>query len=257
MMMQFPKLKPFTSSGAAEPVSSSVYPVLQSGFISFTKVGLLRPPPFEDMMIKRVLMKDYMTTNLDQFYNSNVTDLYLEWLNNKDLIRTFEFREKLLQTAFRAFACDDVYKWFSAQTKLTSISPSHEVFLTDTLKFVLHDNRGWNQPSYIGGANVGNVDTMNSVTHYHRQLDIHHTLSFIEHSGKPYSGALNIDPFFINPLVTGRRSVTDNSKQLPSNIVDFICKWTSQVNGFTDLLLSLYVMFGARNDVVNVREKGL
>lgn len=226
-MIQYPKLKPFTGVGRADPITSNNYPVLQSGFVSFTKDELLRPPPHEDMMIRRILMKDFMISNLDQYYNGAVSDLYEEWRKEPTLMRTFEFREKILQVAFKAFACDNMHRWFTVQSKLKSLSAMHEKFITETLNFI-----------------AGKAPRTIEATQWEK---------FIEHPTKIYNADIDIDAWFTsNPVCTYPATV-----QVPTNIANFLTDWVTRVNGFDDLLICLNIIFGSKAAITNVREKGV
>jgi hypothetical protein len=221
-MIQYPKLKSFSSTGKAEPINSNNFPVLQSGFVSFTKDGLLRPPPHEDMMLRRILMKDFMISNLDQYYNGEVTAVYEEWRADPSLMRTFEFRERVLLAAFKAFACENMHRWFTVQLKLHSLSIMHEKFLEETLNFIK-----WNTP---------------------RTIEATQWEKFIEHPTKLHNTSLDADKW-----LTG----DDVNYYISTTIDKFLAKWVSRVNGFEDLLISLNVIFGSKAAITNVREKGV
>lgn len=227
-MIQYPKLKPFSAMGRAEPITSNNYPVLQSGFVSFTKDELLRPPPHEDMMIRRILMKDFMISNLDQYYNGAVSDLYEEWRKEPALMRTFEFREKVLQVAFKAFACDNMHRWFTVQSKLKSLSVMHEKFITETLDYI----------SFYSDKP--------------RTIEVVQWERFIEHPTKLHNADIDIDSWFTTIPGFG-----PNSVKVQTNISDFLTQWVSKVNGFDDLLICLNIIFGSKAAITNVREKGV
>ena len=190
-------------------------PLLQSGFASLTSSGLSRPLPADDLMIKRLLFKDFLISNLDQFYSVEVNDLYDSWCKFPAKIREFEFREQILLSAMKAFNVDSIYKWIDAQNKLAQMSNYHDKFLEDTFNFILGRPRCIELPQWV---------------------------KLIEFEHHPRAIALNYDNFF-------------HGGCLPSGLPELFNLWLSRPNGFEDLLQTAYVIYGNRPWITNVREK--
>ena len=200
----------------------SKYPLLQSGFVSIADDGLKRPDLIKDTTLAVALFRNHLLQDNLNFYSDTVSKLYHTWEANPDILKDFEFREKLLVTALSVFRTTSIYMWLKLQNDKANLNHFHATFIEETLAFVAGDERKIQPCQWISLMDVVKVD-----------LDIR----------------LEIDKWF--DLET--RPCHKNG-HLPGLMTLFINKWVSVPNGFQDLLISLHVIFGNRahvKDVVN------
>lgn len=200
------------------------YPVLQSGFASLTEKNLEQAVIEEATLRDSILGKEYRKNNNRYFYSPEVSKLFTKWRTNPEKIREFEFREKIIKTAISAFATPSIYRWIMAQNDVPTVSALHRVFIIETLDMLM-----LNKP---------------------RELQISQWVHLLEASEKVDAVRVNVDRYFDG-------EVQSNGPRLPSSIYDLLQIWLSQNQGFVDLLITLYVIFGdrkQRSDVANIPE---
>jgi hypothetical protein len=95
-----------------------------------------QPPTLDDIMVKRLLMKDHLISNLDQFSMPEVSVLYNRWREAPDVIRDFEFRELILTQAFKAFRAESLYQWMVFQNKTANLTDLHIAFIASIVSFI-------------------------------------------------------------------------------------------------------------------------
>ena len=199
------------------------YPILQSGFITNTMEGLIRPVFVKDPFIDFTIDKDHLKNKSLNFYSAEVDDLYEVWRKTPNKLREFEFRESVLTAAYYAFNIKSIYKWIEMQSLSTKTSSIHNAFILETVSFVYGGERKVQLPQWI---------------------------RLIEASREARAVKIDIDKFFDTEKYP---NVVTHSNLL----TDFIVSWVSQPNGFEDLLLSLYVIFGNRPYVTDVANKNV
>lgn len=196
---------------------SKALPVLQSGFVSLHQKGLVLPDPIEPTLRQAVVFKDYKSPLQKYFYSQEVTAIYHAWLTNADVLKKFDFRERLLKAAFVSFQTRDVFEFFQSQALSPVIGDLHRVFLIETLEYLFAGRE--------------------------RLTAISQWTSLLEADKNNPKLVLGIDRYFnrnhrdYNPEVRISRSV-----------VEMVKIWSSKEGGFADLLVSLYVIFGQRTD---------
>jgi len=193
------------------------FPILQSGFVSLNEEGLTKPDMSGPTIREDILLKEYRTKADKYFYSKAITELFHQWRSNPSLIREMDFREQVLIQAFKLFKTDKLTTWIRAQNEKPSLSNIHNVFLLETIKFA----------SGIEKRSLENVQW----------------ISLIDYSDRAQAVRVDMDDYF-----------REDSNQLyvPMKMDRFIQSWVSQVNGFEDLLISLYVIFGDREQKVDV-----
>lgn len=202
----------------------SKFAILQSGFICNLDQGLVRNEFVKDPFVDLALDKDHLKSKSLYFYVKEIDDLYEEWSKDTKLVKTMDFRERIIKATKKSFNSTSIYNWFNMQSNATTVTSLHENFILETINFVLGIPR--------------NIQTSQWV----RLLEI---------SEKAQSVTINVDKFFNQELY--RNEIKFSSSLLS----DFIVGWTSQPNGFEDLLLSLYVIFGDRPYVTDVADKNV
>lgn len=200
------------------------FAVLQSGFISDLSKGLVHNEFIKDPFVDLALDKDHLKSKSHYFYFKEVDDLYEEWSKNNTLIKTMEFREKIIKAAKNAFNNISIYNWLNIQKYANTVTSTHVNFISETIGFVLGSPRSIQTSQWI------------------RLLEV---------SEKAQSINLDIDKYF------NKNNIQNQVKFSSSLLTDFIVIWVSQPNGFEDMLLSLYVIFGDRPAVTDVADKNI
>lgn len=193
------------------------FPILQSGFVSLNEDGLTKPDMTAPTIRDDILLKEYRTKADKYFYSKAITELFHQWRSNPSLIREMDFREQLLIQAFKLFKTDKLTTWIRAQNEKPSLSNIHNVFLLETIKFAAGIEK--------------------------RSLENVQWISLIDYSDRAQAVRVDMDDYF-----------REDSKycHVPMKMDRFIQSWVSQVNGFEDLLISLYVIFGDREQKIDV-----
>lgn len=200
------------------------FAVLQSGFISDLSKGLIHNEFIKDPFVDFALDKDHLKSKSHYFYFKEVDDLYEEWSKNNTLIKTMEFRERIIKAAKNAFNNISIYNWLNIQKYANTVTSTHVNFISETIGFVLGSPRSIQTSQWI------------------RLLEV---------SEKAQSINLDIDKYF------NKNNIQNQVKFSSSLLTDFIVTWVSQPNGFEDMLLSLYVIFGDRPAVTDVADKNI
>ncbi len=201
----------------------SKYPIMQSGFVSFTEETLLTPVKYNDLVISNVLSKDYRSPSNRFFYSRPLSELYNLWLGDSQCLRSFENREKLIKLAKTLFSNPSFFKWVDLQTDHGMLGDLHRTFLIDTLEYL-----------------SGNT----------RQLEVGQWIGLIEKAIKSIATKVDIARFFDKELY----GTSGYSDLLPSHVVDILDIWVRKPGGFEDLLITLYVIFGNRPYITDVSE---
>lgn len=193
------------------------FPILQSGFVSLNEQGLTKPDMTAPTIRDDILLKEYRTKADKYFYSKAITELFHQWRSNSSLIREMDFREQVLIQAFKLFKTDKLTTWIRAQNEKPSLSNIHNVFLLETIKFAAGIEK--------------------------RSLENVQWISLIDYSDRAQAVRVDMDDYF-----------HEDSKHcyVPIKMDRFIQSWVSQVNGFEDLLISLYVIFGDREQKIDV-----
>lgn len=197
------------------------YPILQSGFISFDEEGLTKPSLMNPTIHDDILMKEYRTLADKFFYSKGITELFHRWRSNPSIIREFDFRESVLKMSFKLFKTNMITKWIALQNEKPTLSNIHTVFLLESLKFA----------AGIAPRSLENVQW----------------ISLIDYSDKAEGVRVDMGDYFSNQNGAGQ-----SNDRIRANMNEFIQDWVSQINGFEDMLITLYVIFGDREQKTDV-----
>jgi hypothetical protein len=192
------------------------YPILQSGFISLTEDGLIKPRTHDDIVLDDILSKDFRVPTNKNFYSIEVVKLFGHWTAEHNSITNFEIRERVIKLALKYFG-NSFYKWVITQNKSNNLTELHKQFIYDTLNYLSGDNRSLEAVQWVPLVDINFYFT---------------------------GDKLNVDKYF-----------GTQAGSLPSSIVDIIQRWTSKPNGYEDLLITLFTIFGNRPKILNVAEK--
>ena len=152
------------------------------------------------------------------FYDEEVTSLFSQWRKDENLIHDFNFREKTLKVAMRAFDTLNLADWVSTQHSQGTVQFLHRRFLKEMLARALH----------------GKAKTVEN-HQYYRLLTRAPSSGKIPDTGSPGE----IDDSFIDAFKVDGRT---GSAHLPT----IIARWTEDLDGLCDLLATLNVIFGQR-----------
>lgn len=191
------------------------YPVLQSGFVSLTEVGMNSPKLEATSFSEAILGQQSDNTLADYFFSVEVENLISEWKNYLHVTRPLEYRERIVRAAFKCFDCIAISQWTELQNLRPTLGRMHREFLTDTFMFVLYG-----RPRSV------------EVLQWARLL--------FPESGNSYS-------FKMGSLLTSdtKRYPDVNPRDL--EITSLLCLWLQRPDGYIDMLKTLHVIFGRRS----------
>jgi len=201
------------------------YPVLQSGFISYTDEFLTKPDQSPPTFADSILLKEYKKKSNNYFFSKTVTSLYDSWRNDPTIIKQFDFRENILSTVFTSFGTDSVYKWLRLQDEQETITELHRQFINETFIYAI----------------VGNRRSIESV----QWIRLLGTTSNIS--------ALLATTTHFKPVVMDVYELCESSNTFTfaTLLEKWLCRENGRENGFVDLLVTLYVIFGIRENFIN------
>lgn len=140
--------------------------------------------------------------------NQHLDELYLELLSAPSNMERFAWREGLLKIALKAFGTDSVHTWIKAQAASAYCGKYHKNFIMDCMRFA---NGGDREQAISSWSMLITDDDMDT-------------------GGKMPSRA---DGFTFNGVVLEK-----------ARIMDLIKAWCSQPGGYSDLAISLNILFG-------------
>lgn len=197
----------------------SVYPVLQSGFIASNLTGLRKPVVIDPSLRETVLFKGTKQPLANYYFSQEVSGLYFEWCANPKVLRDFDFRERLLRAAFRAFNTTSFFRWLELQQDKPHYSDMHKQFIAETIEYLF-----LNKPRSI------------HVAQWHR---------LIEASSKTNRVKMDLRKYFGENNISGPQLI-------PTSLIKVINRWVTIQGGFEDMLISLFVIFGSRAGVSEI-----
>lgn len=194
-------------------------PILQSGFYGYQDTELSRTQidPMDAMLTGFKTGKFEQPVDNPYFCSEEVCALHLAFMTDRNNMRRFEFREKVLLAAMRLLSPKGkpVSSWFAMQAQPPGVSDLHIRFLIETLDFV------------AGKERTVSLDNWHSLLFVRRGID---------KNGSNCSREIRMrfEGFETN----------DPRRFLPHKIDRFLVEWTSRPGGFYDLLSTLNVFFG-------------
>lgn len=144
-------------------------------------------------------------------FDPSVAQLWKEYVNGASYITSFDFRERILKAAFKAFGTTDFFAWCDLQTTNPFFSATHTKFMNDTFGFLETGKRSISVGSWRNIVAIG---------------------SPADNSKAVY----RLDDFF--------RLSGPTECQRESNLVSIVQTWVSYENGYSDLLNTLAIFFG-------------
>jgi hypothetical protein len=150
--------------------------------------------------------------------NESVVEIYNAVLRRQVIHTDFEFRERVIKVALNAFGVKNFETWVKLQKESPTFTQLHADFITDTVRFIATGKR--NLPSMTWERLIG--PGSNDPT-----SEIEFDQSVFQHLPTGYS--------------VRNQQVTD------ANLPNVLAKWLSHSGGFTDLVMTLYTLFGEHN----------
>lgn len=151
-------------------------------------------------------------------FNEDIENLYQDLAREAVGVGTFEFEERALTAALKAFGTDNFYLWFEAQYKNSAAGDYHGKFLADTIKFIETGRRDVNLSSW-NWLIVPSTD-----------------------GTKISPASIETKQFF------GFNEYGERRHRRNDDLVRVIQDWCSQPDGLEDMLTSLHLMFGKSVD---------
>ncbi len=198
--------------------------ILQSGFVSKNSDDLIIPNQYDHNYIDNILVKNFKHESNNFFYSKNISDLYNQYRSDNSLGKNFDFRKRVYQAAKKAFKTDSFYDWLQLQIEYAPLTQLHKLFLYDTFSFI----------------------TSMDLDGYSREVQPEQYINLIQHLPETSSVKFNIDHFF-------NKSERSDIELIPKGLTEVIQMWLSKPKGFGDLLVTLFVIFGDRPYIVDVR----
>lgn len=195
-----------------------VYP---KGFLGFD-IGLIAKDnsgSLEQVVQAIKLNKPIAKTNIG-ISNHDVDKLWEQYCGGFQFTTSFEFREKILLAALRAFGTDNFYEWCKLQEQSPFYTDMHRRFLIDTLEFINTGHRSMNVQTWsrlIEAREVGVND---------RNIRV------------------NFDNYF-NISAPNENGLTTIENKPGVDLNKVIWHWTKAPNGVEDLIASLQIFFGS------------
>ncbi len=150
--------------------------------------------------------------------NESVVEVYNQMVRRQVIHTDFQFREKAVKVALRAFGMKNFLLWAQLNLQSPTFTQLHADFLNDTVRFITTGKREMRVDQWEKLIGPGSNDP----------------------SDKP-----QLDMSLFNGLPLGYSEL--QQAQTPNNLPNVICMWLSRQGGFTDMVMTLYTLFGEHN----------
>jgi len=153
--------------------------------------------------------------------NQEVVDMWDTAMVNGQEFKSFEYKEKILIIAMKAFGTKSLKQWIDAQVDCPMCGDSHYRWIDETLEYVMRGTRrNYQFNTWVTVLSAARPDA--EAKGYSRVMDY-------------WLG--NRTPVLLTSTQTNPRMMS---------VVDFIAAWVARPNGIEDLTASLNVLFGKR-----------
>lgn len=147
--------------------------------------------------------------------NESIVEVYNQMVRRQVIHTDFNFRERVIKVAHTAFGINNFEAWALLNTKSPLFTQTHADFISDTARFIVTGKR-------------------------------HMPVNMWEHlispgTNDPTSPAV-FDEEMMKSLPAGWS--TRSNQAISNNLHNVIAQWLSHTGGFTDMLTSLYTLFG-------------
>lgn len=194
--------------------------ILQSGFVTHEASQLTKVDEI-DLTFNDSLYQGRSAADTENYYDEGVEKLFQQWHKDNTLMNRFEFRELILENAFRVFKSKQksIEPWIRLQMPQRTVGYLHRKFLKDSLRFIL-DGVPMSMDNYS----------------YYRLLSAQNGSHHLQHGDDRSNEELQ------NYI----------AKNHSTELTYVLSNWTRDIKGFNDLLMSIHVIFGRRRGQVSV-----
>jgi hypothetical protein len=217
--------------------------ILQSGFLGVNEDCLSRPVKHNDIVVNDILSKDFLNENNINFYCSDTSVLYKLSIEQPNLLKDFDYREKIIKNAFTVFGTNSLQEWIEYQNKSHMLTPNHVEFIEDTLRFICGYDRKLDIQQWERLVTINRIKNENRIS-YIKHFDIG------ENNSVHKLDAFNDDYMYLQ-YKEKHESISLIKPTLPG----CIHQWISKREGFIDLITSLNIIFGIDKGITSVAEK--
>jgi hypothetical protein len=171
--------------------------------------------------VRNLLNKDRVIRTTPYTASADVVGMWDDAMVNAPEFKSFDYKEKILVVAMKAFGTSSIKQWVDAQVDNPMCGDSHYRWIDETLHYVMTGAR--------------------------RQYQYNTWLTILSTS-RPDAEAKGYSKVMHQYFSTGTPALLSFSNKNPKtmSIVDFIAAWVSRPNGIEDLTASLNVLFGKR-----------
>ena len=147
--------------------------------------------------------------------NESVVEVYNQMIRRQVIHTDFDFRERVIKIALAAFGVNNFEAWSLLNAQSPTFTQTHADFITDTVRFITTGKR-------------------------------HMPVSMWEHLVTPGANDPTTPAEFDLPLMKMLPAgwSARSGQAIPNNLHNVVAQWLSQNGGFTDLVTSLYTLFG-------------
>lgn len=191
------------------------YPVLQSGFVSTTEVGMNSPKLEKNTFSQNLLGQENDNSLADYFFSVEVEKLINVWKNDANKVKSSQFREQIVLAFFKCSASNTFAHWIELQNLRPTLGRLHKEFIVDTLQYV-----------FCGKPR--SVETLQWAR-----------LLFPESGG---SQSFKLITMFSGKYQNDYEAISPNRLAIENMAQEWLCR----PGGHMDMLKSLHVIFGRR-----------
>jgi hypothetical protein len=194
-----------------------IYP---SGFLGSAAVNQTEPINLI-VNVKNLLNRNRVTKPTVYTANQDVVQMWDSAILNDAAFKSFDYKEKILIIAMKAFGTLTVKQWIDAQVDNPTCGDTHYRWIDETLCYVMSGtSRSFQFNTWLTILSAARPDT----------------------EAKGYSKIM--DKYFGGKTPAILTSSNNNPRTM--SMVDFITAWVCKPNGIEDLTSSLNVLFGKR-----------
>jgi hypothetical protein len=194
-----------------------IYP---SGFLGSATVNQTEPINMI-VNVKNLLNRNKVTKTAPYTANQDVMLMWYDAMMNDKTFKGFEYKEKILVIAMKAFGTRTLKQWIDAQVDNPMCGDSHYRWIDETLNYVMNGtSRSFQYNTWLTVLSAARPDA----------------------EAKGYTKTMN--QYFGGKVAAILTSSNTNPRTM--SMVDFITAWVCKPNGIEDLTSSLNVLFGKR-----------
>lgn len=158
--------------------------------------------------------------------NESVIEIYTQVVGRQVHHVKFDYRERVIKVALRSFGLFDFAMWLEVQKTSPTFTQLHADFLMDTLNYIATGKRRIPVDSWERMISTGANDPFNKIQYCPKELSLFDSSMRFNNTGEITSTvAQNKNPYNLNTVIN---------------------RWLSHSGGFSDLVVSLYILFGDR-----------